>query len=100
MSLQLSDKHHVAYKRFVTSFAKELTSIEGEQIAFIRSESTDYNADSPNAVLRLLVKLERLGAFSFENPNGLIKLRKMLGVKTWFKKWKSSSEQTPVQHRS
>ena len=69
-----SDKCYVAYKRFVTSFANELTSIEGEQIAYIRSESTDYNADSPNAVLHLLIKLERLGSFSFENPKGLIKI--------------------------
>lgn len=69
-----SNNNIVAYRRFVATFANKLNASEAEQIAYIRSGSTEYGLDGRNAALHVLLKLERLDVFSFQNPSGLIQI--------------------------
>ena len=61
----------MSYRRFISSFASKLEAGEAEQIAYIRTGSEKNSGDN---AFRLLLKLERLNVFSFENPSGLIEV--------------------------
>ena len=78
----MSNPEHIAYRRFVASFARQLSAEEVEQIAFIRIAGKEnvakYNAENPSVRSghHLLLKLEHLGVFSLNNLSGLVEIAK------------------------
>ena len=66
----------VSFRRFLSSFANKLDVGEADQIAYIRTGSTNNSGDG---AFRLLLELERRNVFSFENPSGLIEVARDIG---------------------
>ena len=77
----MSEPPIIAYRRLVVSLTRELTPQNVEEIAFVRlsgkEDSTKYSVGKQGAsALCLMITLERLGEFSFQNPCKLIEILK------------------------
>ena len=80
-----TDHDRIAYRRLLNSFARELSADEIEQIAFIYCKENAANYNTKGSALSLLLKLEHLAIFSFEDPRGLIQVAKDVQHLKWEK---------------
>ena len=77
----MTDTQAIAYRRMVTSLARELSTEEVKQVAYIRLTGEEsiskYTSNPPTASgLDLLATLERLGVFSQKNTQHLVDIAK------------------------
>ena len=80
------DHERIRYHRLLNSFARELKTGEVKQIAFIYCKEDAADFITKESALDLLLKLERLAIFSFEDPSGLIQVAEDVGYFNWVKK--------------
>ena len=101
------DERRMAYKRLLFSFSNALGAKEIRALAYfydLGKESSDAEAGA----LEVMLKLERLDVFSFEEPRGLVQVAKDVGCLDWSKRFgeyadsrgsSSKSEPTASQRR-
>ena len=85
----MGDNDRIAYGRILSSFARELDADEVEQLVFVylRDGNTPVDFRAKGAAFHVLMKLERLARFSFEDPQGLIQIASDAGRLDWKKKF-------------
>jgi hypothetical protein len=80
-----STGERVSYRRFLNSFARKLSSNNVNQLVFIYG--LDIKSDEEGGALNVLLRLEHLAHFSFENPIGLVQIAKDVECLDWAKKF-------------
>ena len=86
----MGDGDRISYGRILSSFACELSADEVEKLVFIYlrdNGNAPVDCNAKGAALRVLMKLERLARFSFEDPAGLIQIATDAGRLDWKKKF-------------
>jgi hypothetical protein len=94
----------ISYGRILSSFARELDAEEVEQLVFIYlrdSGNAPVDCNAKGAAFRVLMKLERLSRFSFEDPAGLVQIATDAGRLDWKKKFEHyiASRYNPLPKR-
>jgi hypothetical protein len=100
--MEQSDR--ISYGRILSSFARELDAEEVEQLVFIYlrdSGNAPVDCNAKGAAFRVLMKLERLSRFSFEDPAGLVRIATDAGRLDWKKKFEQyiASRRNPLPKR-
>lgn len=92
MSLTSTDPQRIAYRRLLSSFANALDSENIQKIVYIYSGDSNIDSSEKGCAFHLLLKIERLNYFSFENPSPLVQIAEDAGRLDWAEKFKEYVE--------
>ena len=96
MSRRESDYERVSYRRLLSSFAEELDEKSVKKLSYIYCRDSNIDCSEKGAAFDLLLKIERLGHFSYENKTCLIQIAEDAGRSDWEKTFRESARVPPA----